>query len=109
VAPQVGIAAVGADAVQPDPPFTRRGHHCRLVGAGWQRRDSVESGREPGELDPGGVSGERAGQCGAAGGVDSSHPPQVAVVPAGLEQGGQGDLVERAGAAVAHFFLGGDR
>ena len=89
----VRIAPVGADAVQPDPPFTRRGDHCLFVGAGWQRRDSLDSGREPGELDPGGVSGERVGQCGPAGGVDSSHPPQLAVVPAGCEQGGQGELV----------------
>ena len=53
--------------------------------------------------------GERAGQRGAAGRVDSSHPAQVAVVPAGCEQGGQGELVQRAGAAVAHDLLVGDR
>ena len=75
----------------------------------WQRRDGVESGREPGELDPGGVPGERVGQRGPAGGVDGPHPAQVAVVPAGGEQGRQGELVERAGAAVAHLLLGGDR
>ena len=70
------VTAVGADAVQPNQAFTRRGDHGRLVRAWWQRGDSVESGREPGELDSGGVPGERVGQRGAAGGVDGSHPPQ---------------------------------
>ena len=105
----VRTAAVGADAVQPNPSFTRRGDHRCLVSASWQWRDSVKSGREPGEPHSRGVSGERLGQCGAAGGVIGPHPAQVAVVPPGCEQGGQGKLVKRAGAAVAHLFLVGDR
>ena len=66
-----------------------------------QVRDRVEPGSEPGQLDSRRVPGEGLGQYVAALRVLGPHPAQVPVVPAGLQQDGERELVEPGAAAVA--------
>ena len=51
------------------------------------------------------MPGKGVDEHGAAAGVDRPHPAQVAVVPAGLEQGGQRELIQGGRAAVADLLL----
>ena len=105
----VGRAPVLRHPVQADAALAGGRDHGRLPRLGGQLGDRVEPGREPGQPYARRVPGERRDQRLAAGAVDGAHPPQVPVVAAGGEQRRQRHLVQRAGTAVAHLFLGRDR
>ena len=84
-------------AVQADRALAGRGDHDVASSTlGRQVRDGVEAGGETARARPSGAcSASGVGERRTAAGVDGAHPPQVAVVAAGLDQRGQGELVER--------------
>jgi EmrB/QacA subfamily drug resistance transporter len=83
-----------AHAVQADQPLSGGRDHGQFVRGGRQVRDRVESRGQAGQPDARGMPGERGDEHAAAAGIDRPHPAQMTVVTAGLEQGGQHQLVE---------------
>jgi hypothetical protein len=70
--------------------------------------DGVEPGRQSVQFDLRGVLGEGIHQPRPPTGVAGAHAAKVPVVAAGLDQGGERELVEPGGAAVVEILLLGD-
>ena len=85
---------VPAHAVQSYRTGPGRSHHGLLIRRPGQVRDRVEAGRQPGQRHPGSVPGQGSHQRLPAPRVRAADPAQVPVEPPGLDQGGQGQLVE---------------
>jgi hypothetical protein len=94
------VESVGTHAVQPDGASAGDGYDGLFVSVLGQAGDGVEPCGQAAYPGAGGVSAQCMDEDFAAGGVERAHPAQVPVEAAGVEQRGQGQLIQGRAAAV---------